>query len=103
MNIGGSNHRSLKKMVYERKSKKPIACIPFQSTTDSLDKSDSWRTWSCIRLAHLLRDAYAIESFHTTTAIADFKTANIEEGISEEGISIESPRKVLQAKLNRGT
>ena len=85
MNIGGSNHRSLKKMVYERKSKKPIACIPFQSTTDSLDKSDSWRTWSCIRLAHLLKDANAIQSLNSTPVIADMKTRNIEEGISEEG------------------
>ena len=84
MNIGGSNHRSLKKMVYERKSKKPIACIPFQSTTDSLDKSDSWRTWSCIRLAHLLQDANAIQSFNTAPVIADLKTGNIEEGISKE-------------------
>ena len=81
MNIGGSNHRSLKKMLYERKSKKPIACIPFQSTTDSLDKSDSWRTWSCIRLAHLLKDAYAIQSFNTAPGIADMKTGNTEEGI----------------------
>ena len=103
MNIGGSNHRSLKKMVYERKSKKPIACIPFQSTTESLDKSDSWRTWSCIRLAHLLKDAYAIQSFNTAPVIADLKTGNIEEGITEEGISIDSPRKVLLEKLKRGT
>ena len=90
-------------MLYERKTKKPIACIPFQSTTDSLDKSDSWRTWSCIRLAHLLKDAYAIQSFNTATGIADMKIGNTEEGISEEGISIELPRKIFLEKLNRGT
>ena len=95
MNIGGSNHRSLKKMVYERKSKKPIACIPFQSTTDSLDKSDSWRTWSCIRLAHLLKDAYAIQSFNTAPGIADMKTGNSEEGISEEGDIYPVPRECM--------
>ena len=102
MNIGGSNHRSLKKIVYERKPKKPIACIPFQSTTDSLDKTDSWRTWSCIRLAHLLKDAYAIQKFNTAPVIADTKTGKIEEGISKEGISIDSPRKVWLKKLNSG-
>ena len=95
MNIGGSNHRSLKKMVHERKLKKPIACIPFQSTTDSLDKSDSWRTWSCIRLAHLLKDANAIQSLNSTPVIADLKTGNIEEGISEEGDIYPVPKKCM--------
>ena len=82
-------------MVYERKSKKPIACIPFQSTTDSLDKSDSWRTWSCIRLAHLLQDATAIQTFNSTPVIADMKTRNIEEGISEDGDIYPVPKECI--------
>ena len=37
--------------------KEPPVVIPLQSNEDVIDKGDSWRVWSCIRLAYLLRDA----------------------------------------------
>ena len=30
--------------------------LPLQSCSESIDRGDSWRVWSCIRLAYLIRD-----------------------------------------------
>ena len=31
--------------------------MPLQSCSESVDRGDSWRIWSCIRLAYLIRDS----------------------------------------------
>ena len=46
-------------------------------------------------MAHLLKDAYAIQSFNTAPVIADMKTRNIEEGIIEEGDMYPVPKKCM--------
>ena len=30
--------------------------LPLQSCSESVDRGDCWRVWSCIRLAYLIRD-----------------------------------------------
>ena len=52
---------------------------------DILDKQDSWRTWSCIRLAYLLKDAAVLQAIGTTNKMIDMKNWRRENGLKRRG------------------
>ena len=83
--IRENKHHLSMKRFYESRQKKPTACIPFQSMADILDKQDSWRTWSCIRLAHLLKDAAVIQAITATNRIMEMKNWRRENGLKRRG------------------
>ena len=41
--------------------------VPLQSLSETVDRGDSWRIWSCIRLAYLIRDTIISLSNGSTT------------------------------------
>ena len=40
-------------------------CLPLQSNDAIIDRGDTWRIWSCIRLSYLLRDTLQSLSKHS--------------------------------------
>ena len=54
--VGDSNEDEEKKIECEGKDKHKKMCFPLQLNLELGDEGDCLRTWSCIILAHLLRD-----------------------------------------------
>ena len=62
----------------EDKDNVPKICIPLQSCSDICDTGDVWRAWSCIILAHLLRNTLVALSKKTTnTSSKEGESENI--------------------------
>ena len=49
-------------------------CFPIQSNDGIVDRGDTWRIWSCIRLSYLLRDTLSSLSKCTLNPLKDDET-----------------------------
>ena len=57
-------------------------CLPLQSNDAIIDRGDTWRIWSCIRLSYLLRDTLQSLSKHSLNPTKIMKNVDLGSTLS---------------------